>query len=78
MPSLKGAKMDILNILDKKIERKKFFAFIGGSAVSYFVLKSFPLKLFKKNLKKVTEKKKIIVKANSLAVQRKKAGNDNV
>jgi hypothetical protein len=66
--------MEILKILDKKIERKRFFTFVGASAVSYFVLKSFPFKLFKLNHNKAVEKKKIIVKTNSLAVQRKNMG----
>lgn len=70
--------MEILKVIDKKFERKKFFAVLGTGAVSYFIMKSFPFKLLnrKKTVEKV-KKNKIIVKANSLAVQRNKMGGNN-
>ncbi len=68
--------MDLTKNFDTKIERKKFFTTLGAGFLGYFVLKSFPFRLF--NKKKNNKKRKITLEVNPLAVQRKKVGGKNV
>ncbi len=70
--------MELQNLLQKKVERKKFFYSLGAGFAGYFVLKSFPFKLFNsskgKTLKNTDQVK---VKINPLAVSRNKIGGNN-
>lgn len=62
--------MDLMNFMDKKIERKKFFKAAAVSAAGFFALRSFPLNLFTKQEK--IKSQKIKIEINSLAVKREK------
>ena len=64
---------------DEKIERKKFFITAVAGVVTYTVLKSFPFNLFVKKSEKIKRenRKKNMIKENSLAISRKNAGVNN-
>lgn len=66
--------MEGRNLFHKKIERKKFFYSLGAGFAGYFVLRSFPFKLFSKREKSFNNSEKIKVKINPLAVSRNKLG----
>ena len=57
------------------MERKKFFSLFGLGMMGVLITKFSSLKLFSKN---ITNKKKINVKINPLAVRRQKIGSKNV
>ncbi len=57
------------------MERKKFFSVIGLGTMGILFTRFSSLKLFSKNL---SNKKKIKVKINPLAVKRQKIGSKNV
>jgi hypothetical protein len=65
---------------DKKIKRKKFFVAAAASVATYTVLRSFPFNLFtgKKEMNKIDNSKKNMVKENPLAVSRKNTGGGDV
>ncbi len=70
--------MELQNIFQKKVERKKFFVSLGAGFMGYFVLRSFPFNLFgKKSLSKNDKTGKVRVKINPLAVSRNKIGGNN-
>lgn len=64
---------------DKKIKRKKFFIAAAAGVAAYTVLRSFPFNLFagKKEMNKIENRKKDMIKENSLAVSRKSTGGSN-
>jgi hypothetical protein len=68
--------MELAEFFQKKLKRKNFFTTAGTGILSYFVARSFPFNLFSK--KEAKETKKIKVRINPLAVQRKNAGKRNV
>lgn len=63
--------MEIKNIWNNKLNRKKFFASAGISAAGFFLLRTFPF---------IHKQKEIIVqvKLNSQSVSRTKIGDKNV
>jgi hypothetical protein len=69
-------KLEIENMLDKKIKRNKFFLTTGTGITGFFLLKTFPFSLFPFNGH--TNNNKMLVKMNPHAVGRNKAGNTNV
>ncbi len=70
--------MNIQNLLDKKLGRKKFFVSAGAAFGGLLLLKNFPFNLFVKNkLKFKDSSQKIKVRINPLAVSRKKIGENN-
>ncbi|MEJ2618620.1 MAG: hypothetical protein P8Z35_26955 [Ignavibacteriaceae bacterium] len=68
--------MEIAELFQKKIKRKKFFTTAGTGMVGYFVFRSFPFNLFTRKEAKKTQKIKIRI--NPLAVERKNTGKTNV
>jgi len=70
--------MNIQNLFDKKLERKKFFISVGAGLAGFVLLKTFPFNLFAKNKIKFRESnRKIKVRINPLAVSRNKIGENN-
>lgn len=70
--------MDLQNIFQKKVERKKFFVSLGAGFMGYFVLRSFPFNLFgRKTNNKNVKTGSVKVKLNPLAVSRNKIGGNN-
>ena len=68
--------MEIAELFQQKIKRKNFFTTAGTGILGYFVFRTFPFNLFKKNELKKTQK--IKVRINPLAVERKNTGKTNV
>jgi hypothetical protein len=70
--------MELKNIFEKKLERKKFFTSIGAGFLGYMVLSKFPFSLFgKKSIAAKDNNSKIKIKINPLAVSRNKIGDNN-
>ena len=70
--------MELQNIFQKKLERKKFFMSLGAGFAGFIVLKSFPFKLFNKaQSKKKINSEQVKIKINPLAVSRKNIGGNN-
>ncbi len=69
--------MEIQKIINKKIQRKKFFISLGTGFAGFMLLKSFPFSFFNKNSNSLKENREINIKINPLAVRRNKIGGNN-
>ncbi len=70
--------MNIQNIFQKSVNRKKFFSSLGAGLAGYFVVKSLPLRFLGKRIfNDKNESEKVSVKINPFAVSRQKIGGNN-
>ncbi len=71
--------MELQNIFQKKLERKKFFTSLGAGFAGYVLFKKFPFNLIgnKKDKKFTASSEQVNVRINSLAVSRKNIGGNN-
>lgn len=67
--------MEIKNLINKPINRKKFFTAAGMSAAGFIILNSFPFNLFSR---KREDEIKVLVKINTQSVKRTRLGGKNV
>lgn len=67
--------MQIIKILNKTLNRKKFFSSAALSAAGFIVLRSFPFNMIKKNKE---EDIVVNIKLNTQSISRTKIGEKNV
>ncbi len=69
--------MQLLNKVDKKLERRKFFETSAKGMFVFMLVRAFPFNLLFGKNRNSASAKKIKVKINPLAVSRKNIGGNN-